>query len=106
MNIRKGKLIVGVTEPIINFFDIRPPTIRFILDQTGNIRWAFGDVDRNILILMSHKMCPSLVNKGYILIKSYLEKQISDVQNAATRTSGTTGSSSFMDRMKSNCTIM
>ncbi len=33
MNIRKGKLIVGVTEPIINFFDIRPPTIRFILDQ-------------------------------------------------------------------------
>lgn len=80
--------------------------VRFILDQTGNIRWAFSDVDRNILILMSHKMCPSLVNKGYILIKSYLEKQISDVQNAATRTSGTTGSSSFMDRMKSNCTIM
>ena len=78
--------------------------VRFLLDQTGNIRWAFGDVDRNISNLMSHKMCPSLVNKGYLLVKSYLEKQISDVQNVAQNQNREP--SSFMDRMKSNCSIM
>lgn len=79
--------------------------VRFLLDQTGNIRYAFGDIDRNITTLMSHKMCPSLINKGYSFLRSYLEKQISDVQNAAqNRNASTTGS--FVDRMKSTCTIM
>jgi len=82
--------------------------VRFLLDQTGNIRWAFGDIDRNISSALNHKMCPALVNKGYQFVKSYLEKQIKDVQQAATgRNQAEQGTSNtFVDRMKKSCTIM
>ena len=81
--------------------------VRFLLDQTGNIRWAFGDIDRNISTALTHKMCPALVNKGYQFVKSYLEKQIKDVQQASTsRNQAQVPSTSFVERMKSSCNIM
>jgi hypothetical protein len=42
----------------------------------------------------------------YELIRSYLEKQIKDVQSAAQGRTQTATPTSFMDRMKQNCNIM
>lgn len=81
--------------------------VRFLLDQSGNIRWAFGDIDRNILIAMNHKYCPGLVKSGYGFLKNYLEKQIKDVHQAAQQGgSSTAAPASFTDRMKKSCNIM
>ena len=83
--------------------------IRFLLDQTGNIKWVFGDIDRNISTALNHNMCPGLVRKGYGFVKSYLEKQIADVQQAAqsrAQPAAAGTSSSFTDRIKQSCNIM
>lgn len=47
-----------------------------MLDQSGKVKSTFSQLDRRISSLVNHKMCPSVISKGYDMLKTLLNKQV------------------------------
>eukprot|EP01038_Epipyxis_sp_PR26KG_P008469 gene8469-11451_t len=63
--------------------------MRYMIDQSGNLKAAFASLDARISSILSHRLCPVIVRTGYSMIKSAMAKQVqipkADGSNAGTR---------------------
>ena len=50
--------------------------MRYMLDQSGNIKRTFAAVDQRIMPLVSNKLCPEIIRGGYDKLKGLLAKQV------------------------------
>ena len=50
--------------------------MRYMLDQKGNVKAAFAQLDGQISALVYHPYCPQIVGKGYQLLKDQMQKRV------------------------------
>lgn len=83
--------------------------MRYLMDPTGHIKIAFSNLDGNITQLTAHQYCPSIVRKGYDMVKSFMANQIKSKQDEArSRAAGGSGAGSeggFINNLTKSCTI-
>lgn len=70
------ELMLPTRNPIMLYIWWQYLQMRYMLDQTGVVKNAFKDMDQKVTTLVGHKYCPSIVGKGYGLLKSFLQKQV------------------------------
>lgn len=81
--------------------------MRYLMDPTGHIKIAFSNLDGNITQLTAHQYCPSIVRKGYDMVKSFMANQIKSKQDEARNRASGGGASEggFMNNLTKSCTI-
>lgn len=83
--------------------------MRYLMDPSGHIKIAFGNLDGNIMSLISHQYCPSIVRKGYDMVKAFVVNQIKskqdDARNRASGGGAAGGGDSWTSRIGKSCTI-
>ena len=79
--------------------------MRYMADKEGHIKIAFSSLDLKICNLISHRLCPKVVGRGYDLLKKFL---LEKVKPAPRDNSGTNvpSISSMFNQLKSKCSIM
>ncbi|CAE7753834.1 unnamed protein product, partial [Symbiodinium microadriaticum] len=72
--------------------------MRYLMDQTGNIKATFRTLDGRISTLLAHRLCPAAIRSGYGMMKVFLAKQVTPPQPGQERPG--------LSNMMSKCTIM
>lgn len=72
--------------------------MRYMMDQEGSVKAAFGGVDRKIQTLLQHKFCPSALNTAYCHVRSFCENKV--------KLPSPDEPAPSMSNMMSKCTIM
>lgn len=70
------ELMLPTRNPVMLYMWWQYLQIRYMLDKTGQTKQAFNEIDGKIEGLLQHQMCPSLLRKGYGLIKDFMAKQV------------------------------
>eukprot|EP01036_Dinobryon_divergens_P031736 gene31736-41191_t len=98
------ELLLPSRNPLMLYLWWQYLQMRYLLDQSGSIKRAFTAVDASILQLISHRMCPELIRKGYGLLKGFMAQQIASKQGTASQTQSS--GSGGIRSMLSKCTVM
>jgi len=78
--------------------------MRYLLDTSGDVKRAFASMDAKISELLSHRMCPNLLRKGYSMLKTFMKQQIESKQGGTSRQGSNSGGG--LSSMMSKCTVM
>ena len=82
--------------------------MRYMADKEGYIKSAFTSLDLKISNLISHRLCPKVLGRGYDFLKKFLAEKVKPPQrnNTGNSSSGIPSISSMFSKMKSKCSVM
>ena len=82
--------------------------MRYMGDRDGLIKIAFSSLDLKISNLISHRLCPKVLGRGYDFLKKFLAEKVKPPQrsNSQNASSGVPSISSMFKKMKSKCSVM
>ena len=79
--------------------------MRYMSDKDGHIKTAFLSLDQRISSVISYRLCPKVVGRGYDMLKKYLADKVKPIQRPAAAPSIPSISSMFSS-LKSKCSVM
>jgi len=85
--------------------------LRYMTDSQGHVKAGIHEIDSRILSVVGHQYCPSLLNTGYMFIRTYLAKksdpaQVQRDREAANANSAAGGVPAWLSGAASKCTVM
>jgi hypothetical protein len=79
--------------------------MRYMMDKQGHVKAAFFGLDQRISTVISHRLCPKLLGRGYDMLKKFLADKVKPPQ-AQSGGGATPSISSMFSSLKSKCNIM
>lgn len=96
------ELVLPTRNTVLMFLWWQYLSLRYKMDKDGHVKAAFLSLDQRILSIITHRLCPKVVVRGYDMLKKYLADKVKP-----TRQSGPAPSiASMFSGLKSKCSVM
>lgn len=96
------ELVLPTRNTVLMFLWWQYLQMRYMTDNEGHVKAAFSSLDQRISSIISHRLCPKVVLRGYDMLKKFLADKVKPP-----RQSGPPPTiSSMFSGLKSKCSVM